>query len=353
MKKYILSIALFATITIGLNSCKKDDTTKNYDVPTTYNFDNVDYSGQTYRLDMLGELTNEMKKGNTKGTAVSAQKLKDMYANANAPFSDAALNTSGKKLKDKTIATEQANIEKWMDDLAAASQSTVNGSNGVAGVVEEGTAKYLCDANGVEHIQWIEKGLFGSLIYYQIAEVYLSDSKIGASVAKADRQHHWDEAFGYYGVPKDFPANKTGVRYIGKYGNDRDALLNINSTIMNAYLKGRAAINNDDNEEVKKQTAIIKETIEKVLAGTAIKYLNDANKNFATNNAVRNHVLSEAVAFIRALKFNSSKKISDTQLNDILNTLGTNNWTITQANILKARNDLSAIYGMDAVKEQL
>jgi len=349
MKNYILPIALFATITIGLNSCKKDDDTKKtYDVPTTYNFDSVDYSGQTARLDMLGELTTEMKKGNIKGTSVSAQKQKDMYANENSPFANATLNTTGKRLKDKTFLSEQTVLEGYMDALAAASQSAVDGANGTAGVV--GT--YLCDANGIEHIQWIEKGIFGSVFFYQIAEVYLGDSKIGASVVKKDRQHHWDEAFGYYGVPKDFPTNKTGIRYIGKYGNDRDVLLGINSTIMNAYLKGRAAINNDDNAEVTKQAAIIKETIEKVLAATAIKYLNDANKGFG-NDATRNHTVSEAVAFIRALKYNPSKKISDTELTTLLSTIGSNNWNITQQNITDARNSLSTIYGLDAVKNQL
>jgi hypothetical protein len=348
MKKYYLPIVLFTTITIGLSSCKKDDNKKTYDVPTTYNFDSVDYTGQTQRLDMLGELSTAMKKGNVKGTAVSAQSLKDMYSNANSPFTGTGLSASGKKLKDKTFATEQSVLESYMDALAAASQSAVDGADGTAGVV--GT--YLCDANGIEHIQWIEKGIFGSVFFYQIAEVYLSDSKIGASVAKKDRQHHWDEAFGYYGVPKDFPTNKTGIRYIGKYGNDRDALLGINATVMNAFLKGRAAINNDDNEEVVNQAVIVKETIEKVLAATAIKYLNDANKGFGTD-ATRNHTLSEAVAFIRALKYNSSKKISDTELSNVLNTIGANNWNITQQNITDARNSLSTIYGLDAVKDQL
>jgi hypothetical protein len=346
-KLSLLISSLLAITTIY--SCKKDDPdTKTYDVPTTYNFDSVDYSGQTARLDMLGELSTAMKTGNTKGTSVSATTLKDMYANTNSPFTGTGLNTSGKKLKDKTFLSEQTVLEGYMDALAAASQSAVDGADGTAGVV--GT--YLCDANGIEHIQWIEKGIFGSVFFYQIAEVYLNDSKIGASVAKKDRQHHWDEAFGYYGVPKDFPTNKTGIRYLGKYGNDRDALLGINATIMNAFLKGRAAINNDDNAEVTKQATIIKETIEKVLASTAIKYLNDATKGFGTD-ATRNHTLSEAIAFIRALKFNSSKKISDTQLADVLSKLGTNNWNITQQNITDARNSLSTIYGLDAVKDQL
>lgn len=348
MKNYILPIALFSTITIGLHSCKKEDTKKSYEVPTTYNFDSVDYSGQTYRLDMLTELLNEVKKANTAGVVVTAQRLKEMYSNTNAPFADATLNTSGKQLKDKTFATEQAVIEALFDGVEAASSAGQTGSDGVAGIV--GTR--LFDADGIEYKESIEKGLYGSLIYYQICEVYLSSSKIGSSIAKKDRQHHWDEAFGYYGVPKDFPTNKNGIRFLGKYGNDRDALISINSKVMNAYLKGRAAINNDDNDEVVKQAAIVKEAIESVIVATAIHYLNEANVGFGNDNT-RNHTLSEFRGLLKALKFNSSKKITDSQLADLLNTIGNSNWKITQANILKVRNDLSAIYGLDAIKEQL
>jgi len=99
--RLLLLLSLLSAI-ITIYSCKKDDPdTKTYDVPTTYNFDSVDYSGQTARLDMLGELSVEMKKGNTKGTPVSAVLLKNMYANVGSPFVKDSLNTSGKKLKDK------------------------------------------------------------------------------------------------------------------------------------------------------------------------------------------------------------------------------------------------------------
>lgn len=348
MRKLLLSLSLFSLVSIILNSCKKGKDTNKYDVPTTYTFDSVDYSGQTTRLDMITELLTEVKKGNTSGTIVSAQKLKDMYANINNQFTVAALNTSGKKLKDKTFASEQTIIESYFDLLETASQSTQPGSNGVAGIV--GTRLY--DANGIEYKEAIEKGLMGALIYYQISEVYLSESEIGASIAKSNRQHHWDEAFGYYGVPVDFPSNLTGIRYWGKYGNERDALLGVNATIMNAYLKGRAAINNDDNAEVTKQASVIRENLEKVLAGTVLHYINDAIDAFGDDNT-RNHTLNEFTGIVRALKFNSAKKISDAQIADILNLVGTNYYNVTLPNLNAAKNSLSTIYGMDAVKDQL
>jgi arsenate reductase-like glutaredoxin family protein len=348
MKKKHLIIALFSIVVLGLNSCKKDDNTKSYDVPTSYNFDSVDYSGQTARLDMLTELINEMKKGRTIGTQVSAQKLKDLYSNTNSPFTAAALNTSGKQLKDKTFVTEQAVIEGYMDDLALASQASAAGSQGNAGVV----GGFLLDGNGAEHNEWIQKSILGALVYYQITAVYLDDAKIGSSLAKSVRQHSWDEAFGYFGVPKDYPSNKTGIRHLGKYGNDRDSLLGNNTAAMNAYLKGRAALNNEDNEEVTKQVAIIRENLEKGVAGTAIHYINEAIKGFGTDGT-RCHTMSEAVGLVRALRYNPAKKITDTEITNVLNTLGTNNYNVTLNDLNTAKNTLSSIYGLNSVKDQL
>src|SRR5687768_309084 len=84
------------------SSCDdKDDAAPKYSVPTTYNFENVSYSGQQNRIAMLGELDTYIKTGNN-GERLDAQKMKDMYANANNKFSTAELNGSGVQLKNKT-----------------------------------------------------------------------------------------------------------------------------------------------------------------------------------------------------------------------------------------------------------
>jgi len=350
MEKILLPV--FAVLVLlTAPSCKKDKT-KDYEVPTIYNFDSVDYSGQTTRLAMLVELSNEMKKGNTTGVAVSELTLLNMYANTNSPFANPSLNTSGKKLKDKTFATEQAKIESWLSAHATISLSTQAGSNGTAGVVTSGTKAYLFDENGVEYTQLVDKGLLGSLVYYQITAVYLGTDKMGTQVALADRLHHWDEAFGYFGVPTDFPTNKTGLLYIGKYGNDRDALLNCNATIMNAYLKGRAALSNDDETAVSEQIDIIRTQLERIVAGTAVHYINEALSN-AADNAVRNHALSEGLAFVRALNFNPTKKITTTQLADLETLFGSNFYTVTTGNLQSIKTSLSTIYGFESIKDQL
>ena len=99
-----LTVITLSIISIIIISCKnpKADPKPAYSVPATYNFENVNYSGQSQRISMLEELSVEMKKGNA-GEEVSAQTLKEMYANVGGHFNGEGLNASGKQLKDKTF----------------------------------------------------------------------------------------------------------------------------------------------------------------------------------------------------------------------------------------------------------
>lgn len=348
MKQNFLSVTLIAALLLAVSACSKDDTKKSYDVPSTYTFDNVYYENAATRLGMMKELIDETKKANTLGTVVTAQRLLNLFKNENTPFADAAYNTSGLQIRDKVRTDKLTTIESLFTDIETQSSAGNVGAEGVAGVVGDGTAARLLDANGIEYKESIEKGLFGAFLYYQISEVLLSPSNIGASAAKEVRQQNWDAAFGYYGVPTDFPANKNGLLFIGKYGDARDAALvpGLNNTIMSAFLKGRAAIDNDDNTEVGKQAVIVKECVEKALAATAVNYLTIASTKFG-DDVTRCHTLSEFRGLLAALSFSTTKKISDTQLTEIATTIGNSNWTITNANILKARTDLAAIYGLN------
>jgi hypothetical protein len=334
-----------------------------YTVPTTYEFANVNYSGQTTRLDMVAEIKGYMNTGSTKGTVLSAQKLKDMYANVNSTFTNVALNTSGKDIKSKTFLADQSLFEIYMDNIAAASQSTVDGKQGVAGVVVSTTdpaKKYLCDANGVEWTQVIEKGLMGSLMYYQTTGVYLSAEKIGDNVNNStvvagegtEMEHHWDESFGYFAVPAAFPTTTTGVRFWGKYCNDRNAVISCNATIMNAFIKGRAAISNKDYPARDAQVALIRSTWEKVIVATMISYVN-STKAKITDDAIRNHNLSELKGFLMNLKCNPSKTISNTQITKIEGLLGTDFYNITLAALEEIKTELSSLHGLESVKNNL
>lgn len=361
----LLGLALLAVF--AFTSCDEENTggenDVNYEIPSTYDFENVSYTGQTQRLDMLEELTVYMKTAND-GTVLDAQTMLDMYANENNAFSKAELNDADtKELENKTVEVDIEMFQAFIRDFAAATAEADGGvgSNGTPGVVtspNDASKKYFFDAKGFEHIQLIEKGLMGSCFYFQGASIYLGSGKMDVDNEEIEEgkgtamEHHWDEAFGYFGVPNDFPSNTDGIRFWGKYANGRDDLLGSNEAIMNAFIKGRAAISNKDLETRDEQIEIIRNEWERVSAATAVHYLNAANDAFA-DDAVRNHTLSEAWAFIHALKYNPNQKLSNTEVEGILAELGENFYEITTDNINAAKASLVEAYGFEDIQDQL
>lgn len=354
MKKILLPLFSFALFT-GCNPGDDDS----YTIPEIYNFENVSYTGQIQRLDMLAELTAYVKTSHTStGTKLDAQKMKDMFAGENTPFSDANLNTSTKDLKSKTFVSEVDVYLSMFDSIAAHSQIT-GAENGKAGIIETTNRIVLVDAKGQEYAQLIDKGLMGSCFYYQGTSVYLSDEKIGDAVDNniieegkgTAKEHHFDEAFGYFGVPIDFPTNTDGIRFWGKYCNSRDNLVNTND-IMHEFIKGRAAISNKDQDAQDKAVSNIKLQWEKSAAATGIHYLNDGIAEFG-DDANRCHVLTEAFAFIDALKYNADATITASTIDDVLAKLGDNFWTVTKADIEAARDLLAKSADLESVKGDL
>ncbi len=378
MKQVI--IALTAT-SILLASCKKDDpeetpqtSPSGVTLPTTYNFSNVDYSGQTARLDMLAEMTVELKKANT-GLQVDSSLLRKMYSNTGSPFSDGSLNSSGKQLKNKTYSNAGAFNTQYFEYLMKrqgdiSSNAGNVWSPGNVGVATSGTKAYFLDENGVEYTQLIEKGLMGAIFYYNIAEVYTRPSKIGNSVDNTtvtpgkgtDMEHHWDEAFGYFGAPTDFSAtNTTNSRYHAKYALKGDAVgLGTIAKVMNQFIKGRFGISNKDYDLRDAAASDVRKEYELLLVTTAIHYLNSGKANFS-DDAIRNHALSEAYAFIFSLAYNSDKVISTTDLNTVKGYFETTAGpttipsllNVTIADINAAIDLLSSTYDLDAVKTAL
>lgn len=357
--KFLLPLAAFSLI-LGLNACTEseddpDDGIPDYDVPDSYSaFEKVDFSGQTARLDMLAKLSAYVKTANTPGTEVDADKMKAMFANAGNPFDVDGLNTSGKQIKDKTFLLDRGMFEGYFDSVASISGDTVSGAKGRAGLVANaaGTSKYLLNAQGVEYAQLIEKGLMGALAYYQGTAVYLdSTDKLGASVADSVKAHHWDEAFGYFTSSVNFPAEGKD-RFWSKYCNDRNAIMGSNAKMLRAFAKGRAAIDNQDRKGMLEAIDSVRHEWELVSVATAIQYFNSVKRNL-TDDGARNHQLSEGIAFVRALKYNPARKISDDQIEEIEGFIGSDFYAVTQAGVDQAIDLLSGIYGLDSVKATL
>lgn len=359
------NIILLTTIstTMLLTSCEK---APKYDIPSTYNFENVNYNGQTQRLAMLTEIKNYLTTANTQGVTLDANRLLAMFENDADNAQWLGTYEDSKQLKNKTFDFYQPTFEVYMLNIANASQSTVTGSNGQAGVVtsSDGTKSYLLDSNGIEYTQIIEKGLMGTCFYYQATAVYFGDDKMNVdneTVIAGEgtaMEHHWDEAFGYLGVPTDFPTNTDGLAFWGKYTNDRDGLLNCNTTIMNAFIKGRAAISNDDLATRDEAITEIRNAWEEVVASTALHYINAGIENF-NDDALRSHALSEAVAFTFSLQFNPTRKVNTPEVNELLAKIGGNAaihemnlYNVTVADLEEARDLLASYFGWEDIKEQ-
>lgn len=358
MKKNWVAIGI---VVIGLSACKKDDPVVCEDTTTTesltcetgtYCFlrdgnSTVSYSGQTARLNQLEELTAYMKTGNTPNTVVDAAVLLDMFSNGDGNGSvhftaDAAV--SGKQLQNKCFLGTLDIYLDYFTALETASMSTVEGSNGTAGVVTSttnNTKAYLLDENGMEHIQLIEKGLMGDVLYYQAMATYIDGTEAGSydnvTITDAaegkyytEAEHKFDEAFGYFGIPTDFPSNTDGVRFHGKYCNSRDAALGTN-TIMDAFLATRAAITG--NEDVSTHTDALRTQWHRAIVGTALSYLKDAKENI-DDAALKCHELSEARAFIGNLLHNRTDlALTPAQVQEAYDLLGDNFYETTEEDI--------------------
>lgn len=364
-KQYIIPTLLLSSV-LAFTSCKKDTktpetteetpttpSTPSYTVPTTYNFTSADYTTSVQRIAMLGEMTTYIRTAHTTtaAPALSAQKLKDMYANAASQYTDAALNTSGIQLKDKTsnTFTLQTALEASFDDLGTITATTPTASSGTAGKLVSGTKAYIVDANGFEHKEVLEKGIMGGVFYYQamtiLANIGTYDNATVTAVGTA-QEHAWDEAFGYFGVPAAFPTSTVGLKNWGSYCNSVNSAIGSNTLIMNAFLKGRAAISNKDNTGRDAARDVIVKTWEKIGAARFITYVKGAKTNIS-DDAVRNHSLSEAVGFIRAFRYNPSKTITDTQIDQLLAYFGNNLYNVTTTNMDNAINLMATIFNLD------
>lgn len=314
-----LSILFLALAT--LSSCTKDDGNL-IDVPATYEFSRngastVDFSGQTERLDILAQLVNYLKSANTVGSSsLDANLLKDMFRNQNNPFSGQSYS---KDLISKCFAPDTAMFLQFLEEAAVASQAVGTASNGTAGVIVEGSADltkgYRVTSNGLELTQVIAKGLMGAVFYYQAMEVYLSADRM-STVGNEDlvdgenytmMEHYFDEAFGYFGVPVDFPNTATleDSRFWGEYCNSRNEQLypDMNNDVSKAFRTARASIAAKDYQKRDESIQIIMENWSIISAASAIDYLSQSLSTAGTPEYKRHHVMSEAIGFMLALKY--------------------------------------------------
>jgi hypothetical protein len=333
-------------------SCSDDDDAKPIRTAIDYTLldAKVPYSEQF--KDEAGTTTVDLTEGNNRfkmfqalnyystsnvaaNTAIDAAQLKKLFSNTANPFVDistssisvtgATLNASGLQLRNITASSKatteaeavRAKLEVDFDDIAEASLSiSQTAEKGVAGKI----SNYLVDARGIEIAQVIQKSLIGAMQLDYIGNVLLDEgleannSTLVSGKAYTQREHNWDEAYGFLTLNAVYlydtateVASTDGARatiefgigsYIWEYNKANYALF------FPAFVKGRAAIVNNDQEELETQATFIRTQMERTIANAAIGYLEKWKAGNSTE-ASRVHAIGEGIGFIYSLRFAS------------------------------------------------
>ena len=355
-------------------------TTVQVEIPYSYEFaragkSTVSYSGQTSRLNMADELYAAL---NT-NTFTKAQML-EMF-NEGTGFADATLNSSGKKMGNKTAGSPlaSATVKPLFDAMITDFADNVipnwatDAANGQAGVLTDVTRTIHVNAKGHEIDQTFIKGIIGAMNVDQIINNYITPYQLDSGTRTSDNdnntlssgkdytdmEHKWDEGFGYlYGQEADATRLDLGLSPTGngttlnKYFKKINASnqVGIGIQVFDAFRRGRAFIVAKQYDKRDQQAKIIKEELSKVIAYKAVDYINGyMSKIEAGNTADAFHALSEAYGFVMSLQFTNdgtdSAYFSNSEVNGFL-TLMDNFWTVQNSDLESIRDQVKAKFGI-------
>lgn len=276
-----------------------------------------------------------------------------MLTNTGSPFGNPMYDTLSYQIQSNSIQISHQQTLGYLDSLILVSNSNATASNGVAGLGTTLNARrLLLTGNGINYAQIFNKTLMGDLVAYQITKRVADNSldnttKITGTNYTA-MEHNWDLAFGYWSVPDSFPQVLTPVKFWGSYSNQVNGGLGCNAIVMNAFLKGRAAISNNDMQTKNEQAAIIIAMFDKMTAAAVIRELKECDLDIANNDMVQlvNH-LSEAQAFVMSMKNNKNagRKITDAQIETLLGLFPQNLWNTTLTDLSSIKAYVANVYG--------
>jgi hypothetical protein len=296
----------------------------------------VDFSSGNNRYKMFQALNVFISTSISGNKEIDAAVLKGMFDNTGNRFADSTkLNTSGVQLRNIVASSwptaDAEAVRKRFDDTF---NEAALASKSITSVAEAGKAgkvgTYLVNTLGVEPIQVIQKSLIGSMQYDYIANVLLTkgleaDNKtVVTGKNYTQLEQNWDEAYGLLTLSPIFHAGATdAVRGSAEFGlgsytweYNKEAY----AKIYPAFLKGRAAIVNNDKAELKVQADYIKAAFEKAIANSAVNYIKKTID--ATTPATQIHPISEGLGFIYSLRFlkinGGDAAFSDARLAEVL-----------------------------------
>jgi len=163
--------------------------------------------------------------------------------------------------------------------------------------------------------------MMGACLLDQTLNTYLSLTKLDGGLTRqnntnriftpeknyTDMEHFWDEAYGYIFGNDNVNVTPAVYKYWSSYINQVDVdpdFSYVKENILNAFIKGRAAITNKDYTTRDAQIAIIKKEMSKVVAVRAVYYMNEGKAKLAiADGKGAFHALSEGYGFIWSLRF--------------------------------------------------
>lgn len=323
------SLLALLAITLVFTACKKDDekeepnnNTPELMIPTSY--DSTAYQANIEGVKnirtQMDALVTEIKKGRT-GTVLTASGINTIYT-AGTPSLQSITSTF--------YTGALAGSNGWFEEVAKASGNTFHPDS--PATVNGGTySGFLFDENGFEPEQLIEKGLFGSALINYAAGL----------ISNNPTQQNIDQAIYVYGASAHFVSSNTAAKYgsnTDKYlssymarrdkndGNGLYSQMKNNFIKLQAAVKGGSAYNTQRDEAV----AAIKLAWEKANAATIINYCySSVSKLSATtvtdaDRAGSLHSIGECIGFAYGWKTLSFKKITDAQVDEVLELLNAN-----------------------------
>ena len=341
------SLIRLATCSLGFAvvvGCSDDDKgnpagsggSSNVDVPAAYVFDSrfnagessVSYSGQVVRQLLLQDLKSVIDGLAKDGAeAIEEQELLNLYdyddgldleTRTTAGDMDVLENryssiSTGKNLSGKVSDEVVIGYGKTADTLVREWFAIIADNSKAASKL--GTAAVYTTDDGVDLTQMINKVLIGAVAYSQATDNYLGglledDNEAARSDGSTSMEHHWDEAFGYFGAARDysrysdddlagkgsgfvFDSNGDGkidFRSEYNFGLSRNAGkrdrggtgVDFTGETFTAFLTGRALISNGGSTtEIAAQRQAAANGMEKVIAATVIHYINDTLADMA------------------------------------------------------------------------
>jgi hypothetical protein len=319
----------------------------------------VDLKDGNDRLNMLVEIDNYGKLANgANNQKIDSTKLLSMFYNFGNQFNSSILNSSQVSLRQVTAKSKpnaeavHTQFRKYFAEIDIASDSVLTeAARNKAGKIKNPTNAnaYLIDAKGIETIQLIQKGLIGAFQYDRIANILMSDAGLNADNHHlvpgknyTTLEHNWDEAYATFTTSKIYGAAATaaangGERLFGAYTWEDNRASNFDESdfkkVHPAFLRGRAAIVNNDIAEVKAQAQIIKSILEKTIARAAVRYLGRWRDRDGTTPATAFHQISEGLGFIYSFRFctlsGADEAFSDAILNDLVYSRANGLWDQT------------------------